>query len=122
MTDRRFARRQNPLPEIAAEVEAGTSQIEAEFGEAWLEQGDTPLQALWRRTDWFATTQLHLLGQALLKMARHRSWIREQVAKIKRQEGNRRGAMFELVATPLFSAPGSIVLPTAATSKVTTQR
>ena len=105
--------RQNPSPEIPAEVEKGLGCIEAAFGKAWLERGDSPLQRLWQRTDMFATTQLHLLGQALVTMAPHGSWVRDQVGKIKRQEGERRGAMFELVGTSsVYVAPGSTVRPT----------
>ena len=47
-----------------------------------------------------------------MTMAAHVPWIREQVGKIKRDESNRRGAIFELVGTPLFTAPGSTVRPT----------
>jgi hypothetical protein len=78
MDKERFKRRQNPLPEKAAEVEKGLTCIEAAFGRAWLEQGDSPLQRLWRRTDFFATAQLYLLGHAPVTMAAHRPWIRER--------------------------------------------
>ena len=64
MDDERAKRRQNPLPEKAVEVEVALTCVKAAFGRAWLEQGDSPLQRLWRRTDFFATAQLYLLGKA----------------------------------------------------------
>ena len=95
------------------EIEKRLDALVSSFGEQWLERhGAEPLQKLWSRRDGLATSQLVLIGDALLSLsAIDPKWVRKQAQAIKSADHNRRrGAMFELLGLNLFGA--SAVKPT----------
>jgi hypothetical protein len=107
-----LSRRQNSIPE--APVEASNRMLEAiadGFGVDWLEASpDNPVQQLWQRKDWLATTELLTLGDALQRLhVVDAAWTKRQVDEMKSQDpGTRSGATFELLGLNLFSDPGTV--------------
>jgi hypothetical protein len=81
--------------------------IASEFGLTWLESdGGNPVQKLWRSQDAMATNELQNLLQADTR------WTRRQIGRVKSSDqGQRAGAIFEILGLDLFNRPGQQVHP-----------
>ncbi|MGE8942015.1 hypothetical protein ACO2I3_08895 [Leptospira interrogans] len=110
-----LAARQNALPEAAPEELNGfLDAVVNHFGMNWLTAvGENPVQVLWVRKDALATNELLLLGNALTNLAGHNpKWVEQQVTKAKSSDqGQRNGALFELLGLNLFNVAGQTVEP-----------
>lgn len=98
------------------EIERRLKAVSVAFGSDWLFGPTTnPIAALAQRKDALATNQLVILGAAIeAGNAENPQWVRRQVNKIKgKNDGERRGATFELVALNMLRVPGRTVTPTA---------
>ncbi len=76
--------------------------------------GSNPVQILWARPDFMATNELLSLGDAILALEKVDSgWVKRlEVAAIKENdEGNRSGAIFELIALNMYRSAGHRVFP-----------
>jgi hypothetical protein len=98
------------LGELSAKLEA----LARHFGIDWLTaQGDNPLQALWKCRDGLATNELLNFGDAIENFEKVDSaWLTEKVQGVKTgDDGNRAGAIFELLGLNFFLSTGNTVLP-----------
>lgn len=97
--------RSNPLALPPEEVESRLGAMVFAFGLDWLEDnGDHPLQSLWRRRDPLSTCQLVWFGDAISGMRQvDEKWTRRELSKIKKEPANnRKGAAFELLGLHIF--------------------
>lgn len=88
--------------------------IAGQFGVGWLERnGDNPIQQLWHRTDALATIELLNFGDALEAHSKTDApWVAHQTKLIKSgDQGNRDGAIFEILGLNLFARGGGRVVP-----------
>ncbi len=71
------------------------------------------LQVLWKRRDWLATNELLNFGDAVENFERvDRDWLGDQLSAVKTgDEGNRAGAIFELLGLNFFLSAGAKVVP-----------
>ncbi len=95
-------KRQNPISHVSEEHLDNLFRLLAKkFSENWLAtKGDHPLQILWNRKDWLATTELFLLAASIynLEMIDSR-WVNDQIKNAKQDnENTRKGAFFELIS------------------------
>jgi hypothetical protein len=98
------------------ELNAKLDAIARQFGIDWLTaDGDNPLQVLWKNRDALSTNELLNFGDALENFEKIDSgWLGEQVSIIKDvDEGNRAGAIFELLGLNMFVSASSKVVPAA---------
>ncbi len=98
-----------------AEIDKRLHALVSSCGLDWLEAaGGDPLQVLWSRRDGMATSQLVLVGDAMLSFGQiDPKWVAAQVRIVKSGDANRRrGSMFELLGLNLLGA--SSVKPTPA--------
>ncbi len=96
------------------ELEGMLAAIARNFGLEWLTQsGNNPIQTLWNRRDALATNELLNFGDAIAGFEKSDGdWLKRHVATIKTgDEGNRAGAIFELLALNLFRAAGNRIVP-----------
>lgn len=114
MTDH-LSTRQNVLHNAdPTELNGYLDAIATHFGLSWLTAGgDNPVQTLWVRKDALATNELLLLGNAITNLAaQNGKWVERQVAKAKSSDqGERNGALFELLGLNLFNVAGQTVEP-----------
>ncbi|MGO9005906.1 MAG: hypothetical protein ACLQB4_09105 [Beijerinckiaceae bacterium] len=85
-----------------------------QFGMDWLTaEGDNPLQKLWKCRDALATNELLNFGDAIENFEKvDTDWLAEQIDKVKNgDEGNRAGAIFELLGLNVFLFAGNTVIP-----------
>jgi len=110
-----LATRQNALPEASLEeLNSFLDAVANHFGMNWLTAaGENPVQVLWGRKDALATNELLLLGNALTNLAgQDPKWVEQQVTKAKSSDqGQRNGALFELLGLNLFNVAGQTVEP-----------
>lgn len=88
--------------------------IARNFSLEWLTaDGDNPLQKLWKCRDALATNELLNFGDAVEGFEKvDADWLAEQVAIVKTgDEGNRAGAIFELLGLNVFLFAGNSVVP-----------
>ncbi|PWB90933.1 hypothetical protein C5688_08715 [Methylocystis sp. MitZ-2018] len=100
----------NDLKELNDKLEA----IARNFSVEWLDaDGDNPLQKLWKRRDALATNELLNFGDAIEGFEKvDESWLSEKVQIVKSgDEGNRSGAIFELLGLNTFLFAGNNVIP-----------
>jgi hypothetical protein len=101
----------NAAPE---ELNAKFEALARHFGIDWLTaQGDNPLQKLWKRRDALATNELLNFGDAIENFEKvDPTWLTEKVEDVKTgDEGNRAGAIFELLGLNFYLFTGNTVLP-----------
>jgi hypothetical protein len=110
-----LTKRQNAVTTAdPAELEAMLGAVARVYQEEWLAKtGDNPLQILWNRKDALATNELLNLGDAVLGLEKSDpEWLKRQASVIKvGDDGNRNGALFELLALNFFRAAGHKVVP-----------
>jgi hypothetical protein len=98
-----------------SELNAKLDAIARHFDLGWLiADGVNPLQLLWRSRDAIATNELLNFGDAVENFEKvDADWLREQVSLIKtRDEGNRAGAIFELLGLNFYLSADNKVVPT----------
>ena len=99
-----------------AELNAKLEAIVRNFDIGWLaSEGKNPLQILWKSRDALATNELLNFGDAIENFETlDAGWLRVQAGLIKNgDEGNRAGAIFELLGLNVFVSAGSKVVPSA---------
>lgn len=115
---RYLARRQNPFAgdTSAEDAEKWLARVAEHFGEAWLESDSgSPLQALWKRRDALATSELLTLGHSIDRLQGHASWLAAQVRIGKgKDRNNAAGAIFEILALGQFDTSDALLKPTKA--------
>lgn len=97
-----------------AELNAKLDAIARHFGIGWLmADGCNPLQLLWKSRDALATNELLNFGDAVANFENvDLDWLRGKVSIIKtRDDGNRAGAIFELLGLNFFLSAGNTVVP-----------
>jgi hypothetical protein len=97
-----------------AELNENLDALARHFDLDWLTADEAnPLQILWRSRDAFATNELLNFGDAVKNFEMVDSgWLEGQVSAIKSgDEGNRAGAIFELLGLNLFLSAGNKVAP-----------
>jgi hypothetical protein len=110
-------KRQNPVSDKnAEELDGLLKEVVGNFGEDWLtNEKEHPLGQLWSRPDPLATIELLVFGRALRRLAAFPTWLRTQVDKIKGKDANnRRGALFEILATGQLEGDNFTVEPAPA--------
>ena len=88
--------------------------IARQFGMDWLTaEGDNPIQIIWKCRDALATNELLNFGDAIENLEKiTSSWLNGQIDKVKKgDEGNRAGAIFELLGLNMFLFAGNTVVP-----------
>jgi hypothetical protein len=116
MTDYLAGRQTVGLGTDHAELNAKLDALARYFGLDWLKAvGPNPLQILWKSRDALATNELLNFGDAVENFERvDAGWLEGQVSTIKRgDEGNRAGAVFELLGLNLFLSAGNKVVPSS---------
>jgi hypothetical protein len=101
------------------ELNAKLDTLVRHFGIGWLTAGGSnPLQKLWASKHALATNELLNLGDAIEGLETvDNSWLDRQVGKIKNgDQGNRAGAIFELLALNMFLSSGNSVRPSRSNS------
>jgi hypothetical protein len=96
------------------ELNAKLDAIVRNFDLAWLTAGGTnPLQLLWNSRDALATNELLNFGDAVANFESvDANWLRGRVSVVKTgDEGNRAGAIFELLGLNFYLSAGHKVLP-----------
>jgi hypothetical protein len=96
------------------ELNAKLDAIVRNFDLAWLTAGGTnPLQLLWNSRDALATNELLNFGDAVANFESvDANWLRGRVSVVKTgDEGNRAGAIFELLGLNFYLSGGHKVLP-----------
>jgi hypothetical protein len=99
-----------------AELNAKLDALARYFDLSWLEtDGTNPLQILWKNRDALATNELLNFGDAVENFeAVDAGWLERQVTAIKTgDDGNRAGAIFELLGLNLFLSAGNKVVPSS---------
>ena len=119
MTDYLINRQTAGLGADYAELNAKLDAIARYFDFDWLTaDGVNPLQLLWRSRDAIATNELLNFGDAVENFERvDPDWLRERVSIIKTgDEGNRAGAIFELLGLNTYLSAGNKVAPSASSN------
>lgn len=101
------------------ELNAKLDAIARFFDLDWLTaDGTNPLQLLWKSRDAIATNELLNFGDAVANFEPvDADWLRERVSVIKTaDEGNRAGAIFELLGLNTYLSAGNKVVPTASSN------
>ena len=114
MTDYLAQRQTVGLSSDHNELNAKFDALARHFDIAWLAvEGDNPLQILWKRRDALATNELLNFGDAVEGFELvDPAWLKRQVEHVKGgDEGNRSGAIFELLGLNTFLAAGAKVSP-----------
>jgi hypothetical protein len=112
-----LSERQNAVsqdPAVKAELNTYLQTLVDQFGLTWLESDDgNPVQELWRSTDGMTTNELLNLGRAVQNLSkRDARWTKRQIGHIKSSDqGQRAGAIFEILGLDLFNRPGQEVIP-----------
>jgi hypothetical protein len=120
-----LSERQNALSQNAGEKAVLNTYLEtiaSEFGLTWLESdGGNPVQKLWRSQDAMATNELLNLGRAVQNLLQADTrWTRRQIGRVKSSDqGQRAGAIFEILGLELFNRPGQQVHPAGDDQKAT---
>lgn len=99
-------KRQPFLVDRTQEFENSLSAIANHFNLRWLEQkGTHPIQILWNRQDYLASSELFIFGTALNKMGSiNINWTINHVNNIKNgQLNNRNGSLFEIICLGMFT-------------------
>jgi len=100
-----------------SELNAKLDALVRNLGLEWLEaeDGQNPLQVLWRRRDQLATNELLNLGDAVGGFeVVDATWLKDQLTHIKSgDDGRLAGAIFELLGLNFFLAGGATVAPSA---------
>jgi hypothetical protein len=102
-----------------AELNAKLDAIARHFDLDWLvADAGNPLQLLWRSRDAIATNELLNFGDAVENFERvDADWLWERVFLIKTgDEGNRAGAIFELLGLNTYLSAGNKVVPSASSN------
>jgi hypothetical protein len=97
-----------------AELNAKLGAIARYFDLDWLTaDGTNALQLLWKSRDAIATNELLNFGDAVENFQRvDVDWLRKRVSLIKTaDEGNRAGAIFELLGLNTYLSAGNKVVP-----------
>lgn len=116
MTDYLAQRQAAGLGTDRNELNAKFDALARHFGIEWLAaEGDNPLQILWKRRDALATNELLNFGDAVEGFGSvDPAWLKRQVAQVKTgDEGNRSGAILELLGLNTFLAAGAKVVPSS---------
>ena len=117
MTDHLARRQIHGLEALdRAKMHAKLDAIARQFDTEWLTlNGSNPLQLLWERRDLLATGELLNFGTAIEELENiDPAWVRRRVTHIKEDnEGNRSGAIFELLGLSMFLHAGNKVVPAA---------
>ena len=114
MTDHLATRQTAGLGGDHSELNAKLDAIARHFDLGWLiADGANPLQLLWRSRDAIATNELLNFGDAVENFEKvDADWLREQVSLIKTgDEGNRAGAIFELLGLNFYLSADNKVVP-----------
>jgi hypothetical protein len=115
-----LARRQSVgLTGDRAELNAKLDAIARYFDIDWLSaDGANPLQILWKSRDALATNELLNFGDAIENFEKvDAGWLRGRVSLIKTgDDGNRFGAIFELLGLNIFLSAGTKVIPSASSN------
>jgi hypothetical protein len=102
-----------------AKLNAKLDALARYFDLGWLEsEGSNPLQILWKSRDALATNELLNFGDAVenFEIVDAR-WVERQVVAIKTgDDGNRAGAIFELLGLNLFLSAGNKVVPSSSSN------
>jgi hypothetical protein len=112
-----LSERQNAVTQNAAEKTVLNTYLETiadQFGLTWLDSdGGNPVQKLWRSQDVMATNELLNLGRAVQNLLQADArWTRRRIGHIKSSDqGQRAGAIFEILGLDLFNRPGQRVIP-----------
>lgn len=111
-------RRQNPLSNCPVEeVEEAFEIIANKFGKDWLnnQSGVNPLQKLWMRRDALSTNELFTFGKSLISaQIASGDWLKNQIKLVKgKDENNRKGAIFEILAVGYTSTHQRVIPATA---------
>jgi hypothetical protein len=99
-----------------AELNEKFDALARHLGLDWLKaDGANPLQILWKSRDALATNELLNFGDAIANFESVDSgWLEGQVSAIKTgDDGNRAGAIFELLGLNLFLSAGNKVVPSS---------
>jgi hypothetical protein len=108
-----LARRQNPVStKPTSELNRWLEVLADELGLEWLNaSGNNPVQQLWQRADWLATSELLTLGEAVQNLLRSdAAWTRRSLNEMKASDpGTRSGATFEVLGLNLFQGPYTVV-------------
>jgi hypothetical protein len=115
LTDHLASRQTAGLGGDHLELNAKLDAIAHHFDLDWLmADGANPLQLLWRSQDAIATNELLNFGDAVENFEKvDADWLRERVSFIKTgDEGNRAGAIFELLGLNFYLSAGNKVVPT----------
>jgi len=119
MTDYFTDRQTAGLGTDQVELNAKLDAIARYFDLDWLTaDGANPLQLLWKSRDAIATNELLNFGDAVENFERvDADWLRERVSLIKTgDEGNRAGAIFELLGLNTYLSAGNKVVPSASSN------
>jgi hypothetical protein len=114
MTDYLAGRQTAGLGTDHAELNAKLDALARYFDLDWLKaDGANPLQILWRSRDALATNELLNFGDAVENFEKVDSgWLAGQVSAVKTgDDGNRAGAIFELLGLNIFLSAGNKVVP-----------
>ena len=114
MTDHFAGRETAGLAGDHVELNAKLDAIARHFDIDWLTANDAnPLQILWKSRDALATNELLNFGDAIENFEKvDADWLRGQVSLIKTgDDGNRSGAIFELLGLNIFLSAGNKVIP-----------
>lgn len=113
-----LAKRQNPLRGAASDetAERWLGRVAEHFGSGWLgRDGGNPVQALWKRRDALASSELLTLGSALDALAPHTKWLAAQVRLAKGLDrNNAQGALFEILALGQLGSTDAAIEPAKA--------
>jgi hypothetical protein len=116
MIDHLAGRQTAGLGTDQAELNEKLDALARYFGLDWLKAaGTNPLKILWKSRDALATNELLNFGDAVKNFESVDSgWLAGQVSAIKTgDEGNRAGAIFELLGLNLFLSAGNKVIPSS---------
>ena len=116
MTDYLSHRQTAGLGGDHSELNAKLDAIARHFDLGWLiADGANPLQLLWRSRDAIATNELLNFGDAVENFESvDPNWLRGRVSAVKTgDEGNRAGAIFELLGLNFYLSAGHKVVPSA---------
>jgi hypothetical protein len=119
MTDHLANRQTVGLDGDHSELNAKLEALARHFDLDWLmAHGANPLQRLWMSRDAIATNELLNFGDAVENFEKvDADWLRKQVSLIKAgDDGNRAGAIFELLGLNTFASAGNRVIPAASSN------
>lgn len=114
MIDHLAYRQASGLNMSRAKLNAKLESIARQFGLDWLEAcGSNPLKILWGSRDALSTNELLNFGDAIEAFEKiDPNWLSSKVHLIKNSdEGNRSGAIFELMGLNLYVAAGNKTVP-----------